>query len=220
MPADRASGVERLESVAFGIAALRRCDERPSACPFRQAREADAGDDVTRLRCLDIGGRDAIAERLHACLGHADDMNALRRIAARDNPSSLQMEDRDVIELVAALVARQALCALGAMITQPASFAGREEGSSQRYTGTKAQPAPPPRPPDPAPPRTRPRPPAEAPAPEAGDMAEGVDPARQATVLKDASRDGVPFCAVCEKARQERERQHQAEHEHAQSEPA
>jgi len=218
MPADRASGMERLESVPFGIAALRRCDESSSACPFRKEADVDAGDDVTRLRCLDAGRRDALAERLHGCLGHADDMNALRRIAARDDPSSLQLEDREVVELVAALVARRALCALGAMITQAASFAGREDGSAQRYTGTAAQPAPPPRPPDPAPPRTRPRPPVDLPppAPEAGDMAEGVDPARQATVLKDASRDGVPFCEVCEKARQER--LHQAEHE--QSEPA
>jgi hypothetical protein len=58
-------------------------------------------------------------------------------------------------------------------------------------------------------------PPAEAPAPapartpakEARPKPWSGDAVAQAQTLRDAARDGVPFCAVCEAARRERERQ-------------
>lgn len=154
-----------------------------------------------------------MAERLDGCLSNADDMRTLRRIAAQDDPMTLRLDDGQVLAHVAALIARRALCALGSVLTRPPSFA-REDGFGDRPTGTPAaRPAvTATRAPDVAPVRVRTRPAAEpvAPVPDIADMAETVDGAQQAAVLKDAARDGIPFCEVCEKARREREAQHAA----------
>lgn len=194
-----------LQSVPFGVAELRRCHEPASACPLRKEGVSTSADENSRLRCLDIGPRESVAERLRGCLSNADDMKTLRRIVLEENLMSFQMNDLQVVEQVAALVARRALCVVGALPTRPVSPA-REGGFASRPTGTPSRPpaVATARVTEPAPPRTGPRPAPAAPVVEEGDMA-AADPAPQATVLKDAARDGVPFCEVCEKARHERE---------------
>ncbi len=47
-------------------------------------------------------------------------------------------------------------------------------------------------------------PPAQAAAPAAGALSANLDAAAMAQALRDAARDGVPFCEECERARQRR----------------
>ena len=117
-------------------------------------------------------------------------MRALRSIAVQDNLMSFQLDDHQVVDQVAALVARRALCLLGSVVVRPF-----------RPVGGRAAPQP-----------TEMAPVAPGPLRsirsqrtsdrELSEL-ETVHHAQQAAVLVEAARDGVPFCEMCEKARQE-----------------
>lgn len=189
------------ESVPCGAGEIWPCTEQASACPFRAIDVAARESDRRQLRCLAITSADAAAGWLRGGLFHSDTMLALRGIALREGVTTLQLDDQQVLDLVAGLVAQRALCVMVPVLGPPVLGTWEEQA------------APPPSPP-PAPvaavrvpqvpvPRLRPPVAPEAPAlPAMGELAERVDHVRQAAVLEEAAVSGVPFCAACEKARE------------------
>jgi hypothetical protein len=175
----------------FAIAEFRRCGEPAARCALRAAGgvvSSGAG-----LRCLGIDSRNDAADRLRAYISRSGDIGTLRRIVGRDNVTSAQLADDQVVAQVAAMVERREVCLLAAILDRSVGFLvkdepRRAEPARRIVTGlTPSQHQP------------RAASPAAPVAPPI-DSLETVDATQQAAVLEDAARDGVPFCAVCEKA--------------------
>jgi hypothetical protein len=189
--------VSDYESIPYAIVEIRRCPENAARCSLRYGEPSAIGDGKRGLRCLDVAGRAAAADRLRAYVFQSGDIETLRRIAGQEDLTSLQLTDHQVIEQVAALVERRTVCLLGSVIARAASFTIKETppAATPRPSATGV-------PPSRHHPRTEP-----APAPPAADDSIEVDDAQQVAVLEEAAKDGVPFCEECEK-------EHQRPHDH------
>ena len=123
-------------------------------------------------------------------------MIGLRRLAGLQTGADLQLlSDAQVLDQLAAQVQRGQL----QLCRPPAAARGTVSPESRGVDMGAAIEPPPSGPSAPAPPPPAPPP---APAPE---PAVEIDAAAQAAVLREAARDGVPFCEECEKARRARE---------------
>jgi hypothetical protein len=122
----------------------------------------------------------------------------LRRLAAQDNVMSGQLSDDQIVAQIAVMVERREVCLLASVPERAVGFSVKKEPQRPepvRPMATGLTPS-----------RIQPRPAAEPPAAPAAapiDSLDTVDAAQQAGGLKQAARDGVPFCEVCEKSKRE-----------------
>ncbi|CAD5367188.1 hypothetical protein RA210_U10695 [Rubrivivax sp. A210] len=154
-----------------------------------------------------------VARTLAPALLDARLLAELRHLAwAHGNGTDLsRVDDHRLLALIAAAVAggRLQLCRRVEAMAEAgiAAEAGIGGGGGKAIApppGTESAPPPPSRAPA-APPRPPPPPAPAPPAPPAVEVEIAIDEAAQAAVLREASRDGVPFCAECEKRRLEQE---------------
>jgi len=181
-----------LRSSVLGGLELRPCRERPSACPFRERGTNGTVSSGARIRCLAIERPDAAAEWLRAAVTHADDIAALRQLAADAAPPVASLSTYQVVDQVAQRIARHDLCLLVSEV--------KTHGSK-----IEPRPAPPPLATGVTPSMLRPRDESFVPArvlPPISELADNINHARQASALEDAARRGAAFCELCEKARQ------------------
>jgi hypothetical protein len=183
--------VSLLWSAMFGPVQLRRCDESASACPYRAHSVGSNAADDLRLQCLVLENVDAAAGWLRAAVTSADDMTTLRHIVSEDLRMVAWLSDHQIVDLIAQGVARRNLCLLvsqrdarSTQIRQAAAPPSVATGftPSQLFPAAVVLPETPPEMPEPP---------------------EDLEQALQAAALEEAARDGVPFCEVCEKARQQ-----------------
>ena len=155
----------RFLSGPFAQLALRRCSESASTCPHRSTVSASAAPEPNELRCLEVRTRDEVAELLRACVTHPQDMMALRAIAAEDNAMIWRLDNHQVLKLIAAGVARRALClttqappphtdfeqGAASQAAAPATPSAAPGRSGRTPSPRQPPPPPPPRPPPPSP---------------------------------------------------------------------
>ena len=181
-----------LRSSLFGPLQLRRCLEWPDACPLRRDDDERAPDDV-RYRCLSIDQTASAADWLAASMTHTDDMTRMRQIVAEDGWTIAWLSDAQVVDIVARKVARRDLCLL---VSERIASGARMSGLARVMAAAAVAETPS---------MLRSRPDLDDPRQTIAAMSEfadDMDQAMQAGVLEEAARDGVPFCEVCEKARQ------------------
>ena len=183
-----------LGSSVFGPLQLRRCLEGPAACPFRTEQGSANADRSVRRRCLAIDHTGSAADWLGTAVTHTDDMALLRQIVAEEGRPVAWLSSNQIVEQVARKVAHHELCLL--VSDMPVSST-RMSGSAKVLAAVIAE----------TPSMLRSR--VEDPGPlssvaEIAELTEGMDQAMQVLVLEEAARDGIPFCEVCERARQQR----------------
>jgi len=185
--------VSLLRSGLFGEVELRACQDRGAACPFRVPAGATDRADGPRLQCLAIDWPAAAADLLRAATTHDDDMQTLRDLVADEGPAVAWLSSHQVIDLVADSVVRRNICLLmverkGGTAVVPIAAAAAPAGftpSMLQASVGESLPA--------------------LPALEIPEFADELNQAMQAATLEQAAQAGVPFCAVCEKAKRERE---------------
>jgi len=170
----RTSFVSRLWSGRLENWELHSCHEPAGLCPLRTQGAGDDAGKPAQFRCLDIRTADAAMDRLRACVTHADDMVTLRDVVRDDALPLSRLGNHQVIEQVAAMIARRKLCVV---IAVPAVQSGFLEPVSK-----------PARPAGVTPSQLRPRI-AEEPDIEFDDVMNVP-----AAVLVEAARSGTPFC--------------------------
>jgi hypothetical protein len=119
-------------------------------------------------------------------------MTALRRIVDDEHLLTPHLDDYQVLEQIAAMVACRALCLI---VPVPRSVSVQTGSPKVVPPSTGLTPSQYTHRPTDSEPISR--------VQEIEDLAEIVDQDRQAAALEAAARDGVPFCEVCEKARQQ-----------------
>jgi hypothetical protein len=183
--------VTLLRSSLFGPLQLRRCLEWPDACPLRRDDDETVPHDV-RFRCQRIDQTASAAGWLAASMTHTDDMTLMRQIVAEDGWTIAWLSDAQVVDLVAAKVARRDLCLL---VAERTASGARMSGLARVMAAAGIAETPS---------MLRSRPDSDDPRQAVAAMSEfadDMDQAMQAAVLQEAARDGVPFCEMCEKAR-------------------
>jgi hypothetical protein len=181
-----------LSSCVDEWAAFHTCPESAPQCPFRSNPKASESED-RRLRCVRFATADAAATRLQGMAGHAGHMVTLRQLVSKTPGPLAWMSDHHVIALVAQMVVSRRLCLLA------------ESRVARGAELTAAAAPPPPRLAGVTPSRLRaPRPEtAIFPSPIVPEFTQDLNQAAQAAALELAAASGVPFCEVCEKARQQ-----------------
>jgi hypothetical protein len=150
---------------------LYRCHEPAGHCQLRFRRVPDDAPPGNRLRCLGIQTADAAMEWLRVCATDSDDMITLREVLRGEALPPSRTGNHDVIEQVAAMVARRELCVVvSAPVVRPA-FVETAPSAPPRRAPTPSQLRPP------------------------EEMPIDLDvPNVPAAVLLEAARTGTPFC--------------------------
>ena len=153
---------------------LHRCDEPAGLCPLRTRRVSDDAIPGIPRRCLDIRTAAAAMEWLGVCVTHSDDMMALRAVLRDDALTLSRTANHQVIEHVAAMVARRELCVVTVPIVRPGVFKPVQSEPARAVATTPSQY------------RAR----IEKPPPMEIDEFPNVP----AAVLVEAARTATPFC--------------------------
>lgn len=179
-----------LQSNLLGQLELRRCWNSTSECPFRtQGVSGGTWEDV-QVRCLALDRQDAALEWLRSAVTHADDMVTLRRLLADDARGVAWVSNHQVVDLIAAEIARRDLCLLiSQRLFLPAPIAQSKAAPPPSIAMT----------PSTLHPRIEDVTSREV-VLEITELTDDVNQARQAAALEEAARYGVPFCEVCERA--------------------
>ena len=118
---------------------LYRCHEPTGLCQLRLRREPDDAEPGTRLRCLEIRTADAATEWLRVCATDSDDMRTLRDVLRDETLPLSRFGNHQVIEQVAAMVARRALCVVVSLPAVQSAFFEKASEAPARRVPTPAQ---------------------------------------------------------------------------------
>jgi hypothetical protein len=166
------SFVARLWSGRIDEWELHHCDQPAGLCPLRTGSVMDESGPGTQRRCLDIRTADAAMEWLGVCVTHSDDMTTLRDVLRDDALTLSRMANHQVVERVATMVARRALCVVVAVPPVSPAFIEPVPKAPSRAARTPSQVR------------------IEEPPPIEIDEFPNVP----AAMLVDAARTGTPFC--------------------------
>jgi hypothetical protein len=183
-----------------GTVEIRRCFGAGEECVRSQAAGGQSPGARPVARCIRFTSQhDAIAYLRNFVL-KPDEISRLRALLAEEIFHVHRLSDHQVAEKIAARLAQRDLCAIQWVSrTAPPTLV-----SSRRAAEYISSPQL-----SPAIPSPRVRTPVPPVPPEVNPLDE-IDHDAQATTLEVASRNGVPFCEVCERARLNRNKTTQA----------
>ena len=168
------------------------CQDSPSSCPYRdEGGEEAAG---RRFRCLALETPAAATELLLGAVGYASDISLLRGVLSKDPRALRTMTDSHVINRVAELIASRRLC----LVTEVGAPRRTSSGAPSARPRPRSTAVTPSRLAERASPAVTP-----SAAPAESEFADEVNQALQASALEDAAASGVPFCEVCDKAKEQ-----------------
>jgi hypothetical protein len=147
-------------------------------------------------QCIRFTSRDDAVAYLRNFVLKPDEISRLRSLLAEEIFHLHRLSDHQVADEIAARLAQRSLCAMPLVSRTAPPTAVSSRRGAEYIPSPQLPPAIPP-------PRVRiPTPPAP---PEINPLDE-TDHDAQAATLEVASRNGVPFCEVCERARLNREK--------------
>jgi hypothetical protein len=173
---------------------IRRCFGGGETCSkFRASGKSDVRPEGMR-RCATFANRDNAIAYLRRCGLNPDAIAEFRSLLVEETDNVWRLNDHQVVEQIAVRLAQRALC----VIPPTARPATALAPAAERTKHDVDIPSPQLSPTVIVLPKVRtPQPPQEP--PEMNPLDE-ADHDAQAATLEAASRGGVPFCAVCEKA--------------------
>jgi hypothetical protein len=179
---------------------IRRCFGAGEECARSQVAGGQPLGSRPVAQCIRFTSRDDAVTYLRNFVLKADEISRLRSLLAEEIFHVHRLSDHQVAEKIAARLAQRDLCAIQWVSrTAPPTLV-----SSRRAAEYISSPQL-----SPAIPSPRVRTPVPPVPPEVNPLDE-IDHDAQATTLEVASRNGVPFCEVCERARLNRNKTTQA----------